>query len=191
VPDSDASHVAISPDGQTLAVYAAKVSEAKADQAGNATWKHVEPRFTLFETSSGKENAKFDLKTPLSIKLITFVPGTDQLAVLGTKGLSQLDIRTGQLQETVQWDKQRWAFSSAAFSRDGKTVARSWNDWVELVDVPTGKVVGLRKVEFPNHWFNVVFAPDLKRIACSQQGAAIIDIANLDPPPDAASPSGS
>ncbi|MCI0332700.1 MAG: hypothetical protein L0228_05715 [Planctomycetes bacterium] len=181
LPDSNGYQIAISPDGQTLAVYSSKVADAKLDEKGNATWKHVEPRFTLFDAASGKENGKFDLKAAMNVKFLAFLPETERLAVLGMQGLSQLDIRTGQLQNEIKWDKDRWAFSSAAVSADGKTVARAWTDWVERVDVASGQVEGVRKVQFPTMLFNVVFAPDLKRIACSQHGAVIIDIAKLDP----------
>ncbi len=181
LPDSNVREIAFSPDGQTMAAYSSKVANPKLDKEGNASWSFVEPRFTFFDAASGKENAKFDFKSAGNIKFIAFLPGTDHLAVAGMQGLRQLDIRTGQVQKEIAWDRDRWAFSAFAISSDGKTAARAWTDWVERMNVENGIIEGLRKVEFPNMLFNVVFAPDLKRMACSQQGAVIIDIEKLEP----------
>jgi hypothetical protein len=186
VPDSNVSQLAFSSDGKTLATYSTKVANPKLDNDGNASWQFVEPRFTFFDAATGKENAKHDIKTSGMIKSIQFLPGSDRLAVTGMHEMRQFDIRTGEMQNEIKWHPERWAFYSITFSPDGKTVARAWNDWIDAVDVATGEVEGLRKFEFPNTMFNVVFAPDLKRVACTQQGAVILDIGKLEPLPAAA-----
>jgi uncharacterized cupin superfamily protein len=94
------------------------------------------------------------------------------------------------MQEGAKWKRDRWAFNAFAFSRDGKLVARAATEWVDLMDVQTGKVVENLTTEFPDGWWDPTFSSDLKLLACKHQhDPSIIEMpwpAQTNPPGEAA-----
>jgi WD40 repeat protein len=173
VPNSQVKALSLSPDGKVLAGYVEKVINRKLQPDGRVSGEYGDRHLAFWNAETGRVQRTLNPGNS-SLIAMAFLPGGQTLATLDNRGVTLWIWQTGDVQREIWWDQERWAFSSFAFSPDGKTLARAWSDWVERWDVPTGKVQGVLTTKFPDTWYNVAFAPDLKRMAYSQSTGAWI-----------------
>ncbi|MBN2294421.1 MAG: hypothetical protein JXM70_18475 [Pirellulales bacterium] len=171
LPDSYLQAIALSPDARTLVGWVEK-NEWK-QQGEGVEGMPVETHVAFWDVETGKALRKIEAKE-FRPRAMAFLPDGTTLAGFDYQVLSLLDTRTGQIRKGAKWDKDRWSFVSFAFSRDGKLVARADTQWIDLLDVRTGKVEGKVTTKFPDNWWQPVFSPDLKLLACNYKHAPTI-----------------
>jgi WD40 repeat protein len=174
VDDTHLRTCALAPDGQRLVGYVEKTGKW-VPQGEAFIAQDVSRQLTAWDLKDGKATL---LSKPENLQLSTllFLPDGNTLLGGNSQGMILLDPRTGSVQKQMPWESSRWAFSTLAVSADGKSVAHAWSEYVERLDLATGKSTALLSFKFPEMAFNVAFTSDLQRFACSLPDPVVMEL---------------
>jgi WD40 repeat protein len=174
VPQSHVSTLDLSPDGGTLVGFVEQVGKYVQDKPNLVSLHDVKRHIQFWDARDGKPLRSLDAGNFQGGRLIFIDDKT--LACADNYRLVVRDSASGDVCRDLKWPTNRWASSTIAFAPDGRMLGRTWSDYLELLDATTGKSVALYTTSFPHSLFNVTFAPDLKRAACNQSGAVVLDL---------------
>jgi WD40 repeat protein len=178
--DSRVQGLTLSSDGKKVAGWVHRIDKWIPEGDDRARASGEKNQLVIWDSNTGKPEKTVDLESGF-FQALAYLPGNQVLVFLHQSKVIFRDAATGTVQREIKLDTSRWAFSSFAFSPDGKTLARSWSDYVELANLETGAVGGLLTTKFPENLFQVAFSPDLKRVACTQQGPVVFDLVPAKP----------
>lgn len=170
IPQSRIQALSLSTDGKLLAAYMVEI-EWKKDKRENFLGHHKAKKLQTIDPATGTILTSIDLDGAAPGTL-EYVPGTRVLVGMNNKGLFRYDTETGKAEQKITWHKDRWAFSSVTLGK--RKVARASNDYIEIHELKSGDTAFLSESKFPDHFYGVVFSPDLKHAAGIQKGPVIL-----------------
>jgi WD40 repeat protein len=147
VVNNEPRHIAVSPDGQWIAV--------------SFGYSSSPPR--LFAAATGKEVAPLEGTASMwGIDVVAFSPDSRLLAGGGRDGVTLWEVATGK--KYLQLGKHERATEEVAFSPDGRLLASGGDRDLKLWEVATGRLLGARRAD-PRAVLALAFLPQPGRLA--------------------------
>lgn len=175
LPPSNASAVALSPDGSTVAAHIRTVADRRV----------VSQEVQLFNAQTGKVVGEIDSGRRGLGNYLVFLPDGKTLAGVARMKRQMVlfwDISTGELTRELDLPSDS-SYRAMVFSPDGATmvIPDFMGKGVEVWDLASGAPKGKLSFEFPKTIYHPTFSPDLSRMACNQQNPKMLDLTKLEP----------
>jgi uncharacterized delta-60 repeat protein len=151
--------LAVSPDGKVLA------SGANSGVKGEVV---------LWDLSTGKPRAKFDLSPARYCVIVAFSPDGKHVAASNYHGFGLWEVSTGR--RIAYYSSEAFQVLSLAFAPDGNTIAMGnddRNDTVRLWDPHTG-IERSRLSGHSNHVWCVAYSPDGRTLASGSEDNSVL-----------------
>ncbi len=169
--------LAILSDDTSLVCVSKEISNVRLTKEDRPSWNWINPLLTIRDLGDGTIKNQIDRVRVVPTSLWA-IPGRSAVAAFKNDGMAIIEIPSGEESSVLKWNKDLWANNNVRFSQDGKRMARSWNDYVEILNLETGEVEKTVLAEFPHGIFNAGFSAKLDRIVCSSSGPVILSLSD-------------
>lgn len=173
--DSKVGAIALLPDGEHLLAFTRDLVNISLSEDGFPGGRSLNQTLTIYNLRTGDVTEQLSAR---GFSPLVMLPLPDGSAVVAcdNRGLVVLELPGGEVRQSYRWHEDRWAFSGAKLSADGTRLGRSWSDYVEVLDLSAGTFTAVVIGEFPHIITSTNFAPDLMRIACDEDGPAVLPL---------------